>query len=153
MRLLELTSEDLVIPELSALSRDELLREVVGCIVKARPHVDGASAYRLLLEREQIGSTAIGSGLAIPHAKLSLNQAVACLARSKQGVDFGALDGKPAFLFFTILAPTGNAGLHLKALARASRLFMDQDFRQRLLEAPDRHAIWEALRARDAELG
>lgn len=152
MRLVELMSEELILPEVEATTRDAVLQELVACTVRAHPNIDAKEAFSVLLSRERIGSTAIGSGLAIPHAKLQLDRAVTCLARAPKGVEFGALDGQPAHLFFSILAPIGQPGQHLKVLARASRMFMDTAFRARLFEAKDRAALWALIVEKDGEL-
>lgn len=153
MKIVDMLSEDLIIPALEATGRDAVIRELVGAIVRVNPDVAAEGAVRVLIARENIGSTGVGQGLAIPHAKLaSLDGAVACFARSARGVDFGARDGEPCYLFLALLAPEGNAGLHLKALARASRLFKASAFLRELREtAPDR--MWSLIRDKDAELG
>lgn len=146
-------SEDLVISDLLGQTRDEVLDEMVGCIVAQHPEVNPGQAVAVLLDRERIGSTGIGQGLAIPHARVpSLSQPVACLARSAKGVDFRALDGDPTHLFLALLAPAGSAGFHLKALARASRMLKDAAFRQALIEAHDASAMWQTLVAKDESL-
>jgi nitrogen PTS system EIIA component len=153
MKIVDIMSPSLVIPALSGHSREEVLAELVACIVQSRPTIDPANAVRVLLDRERVGSTGVGNGLAIPHAKLPrLERAVACFARSAGGVEFGALDGKPTFLFFALLAPEGNASLHLQALARASRLFKDSDFRARLSEGGDIEHLWSVISAKDQQL-
>jgi PTS system nitrogen regulatory IIA component len=93
---------------------------------------------RVLAERERLASTAIGEGVAIPHGKLeTVSGLLACIGRSRRGVEFDSLDGQPTHLFFVLVAPASSTGVHLKALARISRLFKDEAFRRRLLAAPD----------------
>lgn len=153
MKIVDMLSEDLIIADLRAQTRDEVLSEVVSRIVQWVPEIEPQLALRVLLERERIGSTGIGQGLAIPHARLpELSQPVACLARSRKGVDFKALDGNPTHLFLTLLAPTGAAGFHLKALARASRMFKDGAFRERLLTGEDASVLWSAVVDKDNSL-
>lgn len=153
MKIVDILSEDLIIPELEAKSRDAVIRELVDRIARVRPRVSADGAVRVLVAREDIGSTGVGHGLAIPHAKLSaLDGAVACFARSVAGVDFAARDGRPCFLFLALLAPEGNAGIHLKALARASRLFKEPAFLQALRDAAA-DQVWSMIRDKDAELG
>src|SRR5947209_309890 len=134
-------SEELVVPELRGTTKDEVLVEVVERMATVRPEIDTRHAVTVLIEREKLGSTGVGNGFAIRHGKLAkLGGLVACFARSKAGVAFGSLDGKPAHLFLTLLAPegAGSASVHLKALARASRLFKDPQFRVQLLSIPGR---------------
>ncbi|MCA9548857.1 MAG: PTS sugar transporter subunit IIA [Myxococcales bacterium] len=153
MRIVDLMSEALVIPDLQGVTRDEVLGELVSCIVAATPSIDASLAFRVFQERERIGSTGVGQGLAIPHARLpSLDTAVACFARSRAGVEFKALDGQPTHLFLALLAPAGNAGFHLKALARASRMFKDSSFRARLMTCEDAAGLWAALTEKDNAL-
>lgn len=154
MRIADLMSEALVHAELAGSDRDEVLAEVVDHMVAHAPvPLDRALTLDRLAERERLASTAVGHGIAIPHAKIpGIGRAVACLARSRAGVDFGSRDGEPTHIFLTILAPEGNAGLHLKALARASRLLMDEGFRSEMVELPDAAAIWAALILHDERL-
>jgi nitrogen PTS system EIIA component len=153
MRIVDILSEDLVVPEVTAAVKDEVLREVVDRLVKIRADIQAPVALRVLIERERLGSTGVGHGFAIPHGKLpNLRGLVACFARSTRGVDFGSLDGQPAHLFLTLLAPEGAAGMHLKALARASRLFKDAQFRAKLMAEKSAPGLWEIIRAEDARL-
>ncbi len=153
MRIVDFLSEDLIVPDLEARDRDAVLRELVAGIVRVRPDVSSDTAIRVLVERENIGSTGVGHGLAIPHGKLpALNGAVACFGRSVAGVDFGARDGAPCYLFMGLLSPSGRATLHLKALARASRLFKETEF-LRTLRTASPHEVWPLIRDKDRELG
>lgn len=154
MRLVDLMSEALVLPEVYASARDEALHELVNHMVSNAPlPLDREVTFNRLLERERLASTAVGKGIAIPHAKLpNVKVALASVARSRKGVDFGSRDGAPTHLFLTILAPEGNAGLHLKVLARASRLLMNESFRAKVIESPDASAMWQALGEFDAAL-
>ncbi len=100
--------------------------------------------HTVLMEREKLGSTGIGMGVAIPHGKLAeAKNVVACLARSSAGINFEAQDDELVHLFFSILAPENAAGLHLKILAKLSRLLKEKNFRSSLLEAKDAAAIFE----------
>lgn len=153
MKIVDMLSEDLIVADLRATSRDEVLAELVTCVVAAHPDIDQGEALRVLLDRERIGSTGIGEGLAIPHARLpKLDRAVACFGRSRAGAEFKALDGQPTHLFLALLAPVGAAGFHLKALARASRMLKDASFRSRLMQAEDRAALWRAIVDKDEAL-
>jgi len=104
----------------------------------------------ILMEREGLGSTGIGEGVAIPHGKISgIDRLVTVFGRSREGVQFASLDGKPARLFFLVLAPENSAGMHLKALARISRLLKDPRFRGRLLAAEGVEGLSQVLREED----
>lgn len=153
MKIVDFLSQDLIVPRLAATTREGVLEELVQRIVLHKPEIDSSLAFRVLLERERLGSTGVGNGFAIPHAKVpQLGAVVGCLARSVHGVNFGSLDGKPAHLFLTLLAPEGGGGIHLKALARASRLFKDSEFRVRLMSVDDQTSMWAIICAEDKRL-
>ncbi len=154
MRLVDLMSEALVLPELRGSGRDDVLRELVEHLTRESPvPIPLELTLERLLARERLASTAVGHGIAIPHAKLpGINRAVACLARSRAGIPFGSRDGAPTHVLLGILAPESHARLHLEALARASRLMMDASFRARIIELPDASSLWAALVEHDARL-
>ncbi len=128
---------DRIVPELTAGTKTEVLAELVGRIVAQYPLLDSHEVLSVLLERERLGSTAIGDGVAIPHGKVAgLNQMLVAVGRSHAGVDFASLDGRPVHMIALVLAPAGGAGLHLKLLAALARLFRDPGFRQAFLDAP-----------------
>ena len=104
----------------------------------------------VLWERERLGSTAIADGIAIPHGKLpGLKTVLGAFGRHPQGVDFQSLDGNVTKLFFLLVAPEDSVGQHLKALARVSRLLKEPSFRQQLMSAPDRSALYRIIREED----
>ena len=115
-------------------------------------HVNREFLLQMLLARESAGSTGIGDGVAIPHGKLpGVPGLLAAFARKRAGVDFAAIDGKPTFLFFVLFAPDNSAGLHLKALARISRLFKQPQFRQAILAADGAEGIFRLISEEDAK--
>lgn len=146
MRLEEYLSKDLIIHEISASTKEEVLAELVNAVCRVHSEVDGALALRVLHEREQLGTTGIGDGIAIPHGKLSdLGRIVLAVGRSGAGFGFDSLDGKPVHIVFLVLAPEHVAGMHLRVLAHISRLLKDGAFRRALIEASDANAMWELL--------
>jgi PTS system nitrogen regulatory IIA component len=150
MRIVDILSEDLILPDVRATAKNDVLGEVVDLLVSNRPDIDRETALHELVQRERLGSTGVGHGFAIPHAKLPrLEGLIACFARSREGVEFESLDGQPAHLFLALLAPEGAAGMHLKALARASRMFRARAFREQLLAEDDRHSLWQIIRNQD----
>jgi mannitol/fructose-specific phosphotransferase system IIA component (Ntr-type) len=155
MRIADILTRDRVVADLGPTTRDEALSEIVRVLVAyGPPGLDPGRVLSLLLQRERAGSTGIGNALAIPHCKVpGLDEPVACFARSAAGVDFSSLDGQPAHLIMALFAPEGRASLHLKALARASRLFQDAAFRDRLLGLADADGLWSAILAQDGALG
>lgn len=156
MKLVDILEPGRVIHRLTSSSKPAVLRELVSRgLVPPEANTELAVAdeeqiVRVLEERERLGSTGIKDGLAIPHGKLErLDGLVACLGLSEEGVDFGALDGLPSRVFIVLLAPESAGGLHLKALARISRLFSDSAFHQRLLAAPTAEAVWREIVSED----
>ena len=146
MKIVEILDEGAIVEEISSRDKKGVLEELVGVLVKEGRISDGKEAIQVLLEREKLGSTGIGEGIAIPHGKLpDLKNVVCAFGRSRPGIDFEAVDNRPVHLFFLLLAPENSAGEHLKALARISRLLKDNHFRQRLLEAKDKKEIYEII--------
>lgn len=158
MKLVDILEPGRVIHRLSAKTKADVLRELVDRgITPPEANTDLAVAdrdqiVRVLEERERLGSTGIKDGLAIPHGKLErLDQLVACLGLHPDGIDFGALDGQASKIFIVLLAPESAGGLHLKALARISRLFSDGAFHLRLLQAADAASVWREIETEDAK--
>jgi PTS system nitrogen regulatory IIA component len=152
MRIAEFLREDLVFPDLAASDKEGVLAELCTGLARVYPALSAQKLAETLREREKLGSTGIGDGVAIPHGKLpSLPGLLAAFARKKGGVDFAAIDGKPTSLFFVLFAPENSAGLHLKALARISRLFKQPQFRQAILAAEDAPAIFRLISEEDAK--
>jgi len=152
MKILDIINEELIKPDLTATSKDEALIELAEMIA-SKEGLDEDTIVGVLREREKLGSTGIGDGIAIPHGKLKgLKKLVASFGRSKKGIDFQSIDGKPTYLFFLLMAPENTAGVHLKALARISRLLKDKKFRESLLDASNTEGIFQALKDQDEKL-
>ena len=146
MKLGTFLDKDLVAPELSARTKSEVLAELVEVLSRKVPNLDPKTAHRILLEREGLGTTGIGYGVAIPHGKMaSLKQIVLAVGRSEEGVEFDSLDFKPCFIFFLVLAPERAAGTHLRILANISRLLKDEDFRASFMDANGHDELWRLL--------
>ncbi len=155
MKILDFLYSDAVSADLKATNKKDLIEEMVGLMVEAGAFEkkNKAKIIDVLMTRESLGSTAIGQGIAIPHGKTDcVDKLVAGLAISKKGIDFDALDGEPAFIFFLLAAPVDSAGPHLKALARVSRLLKDKYFRESLKAAKDKKDILELIAREDAQL-
>ncbi len=152
MRISEFLREDLVFPDLAATDKAGVLGELCAGLARAFPNLSAQKLTETLLEREKLGSTGIGEGVAIPHGKLpGIPGLIAAFARSRKGVDFASIDGKPTHLFFVLFAPDNSAGLHLKALARISRLFKQPQFRQSILNAEGAAQIFRIISEEDAK--
>jgi PTS system nitrogen regulatory IIA component len=138
-----------VLAELSGRTAAEVLAEL--CRPVAQLHgLDAGRLVQVLLDREKLGSTGVGEGVAIPHGKLpGLPALVATFGRSRAGVDYRSADGKPARLFFALFAPENSAGAHLKALSRVSRIFRLPAFRESILAAPTAAEIHRLILAED----
>jgi PTS system nitrogen regulatory IIA component len=148
-----LSSEQLVAPSLSGANKTAVLRELAEHLARQHGEIDAGRLVEVLWERERLGSTAIGDGIAIPHGKLpGLKGVVGAFGRHVAGVDFDSLDGSPTHLFFLLVAPEESVGQHLKALARVSRLLKDRSFRDKLISAPDSATIFRLIREEDEKL-
>ena len=146
MKLEEYLDKELVIPQLTARTKPEVLAELVAPIAKVKPGFDAEVALNVLLERENLGTTGIGENVAIPHGKLEqLDEILLVVGRSEGGVEFDALDFKPCSIFFLVLAPEQVAGMHLRILAHISRLLKDESFRQSFMAADTREALWTLM--------
>lgn len=153
MRIAEFLSPQAVVANLSSRGKPEAMRELAEAMASAHPELglDGARVLSVLEEREKLGSTGLQDGVAIPHGKLAgLTSLVAAFGVSHEGIDFDSLDGRPTHLFFTLVAPENSAGIHLKALARISRLFKNPRFRATILEAQSAEEIFRAVNDEDA---
>lgn len=151
MRILDVLKEETIISELNATDKKGVLEELTSPVAKSSG-IDHEEMVRVLLERERLGSTGIGGGIAIPHGKLKpLDSLLVGFGRSLKGVDFEAIDGKPAHLFFLLMAPENSTGAHLRMLARISRLLKDSTFKERLMTAADRHEIYMVIANEDHE--
>lgn len=136
VNLLDFLPESAILIDLKSQTKKEVLKELVSLLVKAHKIKNPEKVLNILLEREQLGSTGIGQGIAIPHGKSdSVKEVVTVLGISKRGIDFEALDGESVYIFFMLVAPSDEAGVHLKILAKISRLLKDKFFRQALREA------------------
>ena len=150
MKITELMNKDLIIPMLVAKTKKEALKELVDCVVRKESKVDSTELLRVLLEREELGSTGIGDGIAIPHGKIKkIENLIVSFGRSLDGVDFQSMDGKPTHIIFLLIAPENSAGIHLKALARISRLLKDSAFRRNIMSASTSQEIYDIIAQED----
>ena len=152
MQTLEFLDEQAVSCSLKADTKDGVVRELVGLLVKAGSikEKDVPKLVQILLDREALGSTGIGQGVAIPHGKSGcVSHLVGAVGVSREGVNFDSLDGELASLFFLLVAPEDSAGPHLKALARISRLLKEKHFRDGLRAAKDEKALVKIIRDED----
>ena len=152
MKLSELIEEVNIIPELKAKDKTGVLEELADTIVTHEPLLDKSALVKVLLERERLGSTGIGDGVAIPHGKFhGISHPIISFGRSRKGLDFESMDGEPAYLFFLLVAPENSASIHLKALAKIARILKNRTFRRVLLEAPTREELYQTIIQNDEE--
>lgn len=153
LRISEFLHEEMILPELHATDKEGVLREMAHHLCAIVPDMTDSEEriVRALLERERLGSTGVGEGVAIPHAKVSgIGKLMAVFGRSLSGVPFDAIDQHPVNLVVLLLVPENSAGMHLKALARISRLLKNGAFRDSLQIAPGRTPLFQAFLDEDA---
>jgi PTS system nitrogen regulatory IIA component len=149
---MDILVRDAVILNLATTSKDDVLKEMADALAGAEPVLEASRLLEVLTEREGLQSTGIGDGVAIPHGKMAgLDRLIASFARSTDGVDFASIDGQPTQLFFLLVVPEHSGGQHLKALARISRFFRDEAFRQKLIGAESVEDIFRAVEEEDAK--
>jgi len=152
MKITDILTPDMVLPDLRGTKKPDILRELAAGLVAKHPQISLDELTAVLSERERLGSTAIGDGIAIPHGKLrGVTTILGAFGRHARGVDFESLDSNPTRLFFVLVAPEDSASLHLKALARVSRLFKDPQFRDRLIAAPDGAEMFRLIKDEDSK--
>ena len=135
MRILDALKLETINVDLKAKDKKGVLDELTEPIA-ALVGIGQDELVRVLLERERLGSTGIGGGIGIPHGKYkNLESLILGFGLSRHGVNFDSMDGRPTHIFFLLLTPENSAGLHLKLLARISRMLKDDDFKQRLMQA------------------
>ncbi|MDD2927638.1 MAG: PTS sugar transporter subunit IIA [Candidatus Omnitrophica bacterium] len=152
MQIMEFLSKKAILTDIKSVKKEDVIKELVEALIAAGD-IEKRSRNKLiesLMSREALGSTAIGQGIAIPHAKSDcVEKLVAAFGLSKKGVDFDSLDGEPAYIFFLLVAPQDSAGPHLKALARISRLLKDKYFRDTLRSCEDDKAVIKIIAQED----
>jgi PTS system nitrogen regulatory IIA component len=145
MDLVDLIAPEAVYPSLKAKTKKQVLQELAQKAA-ALTRIDAREIFDTLLQREHLGSTGVGRGIAIPHGRLAaLRNIVSVFARLDEPIDFEALDNEPVDLIFLLLAPEHAGADHLKALARISRLLREPSTIERLRASRDRAALYSVL--------
>ena len=151
MKICEVLQKEAILDDLKGQNKKGILEELVAPVSEIAG-VHQEDLVKVLLERERLGSTGIGGGIGIPHGKMKdLDSLVLGFGLSRKGVDFESLDGKPAHIFFLLITPENSTGLHLKLLARISRILKNEPFKDRLLNASDRDEILSIIKGEDEE--
>jgi PTS system nitrogen regulatory IIA component len=154
MKIHNLLMQDMVMPELEFQDSEGVLREMVGFLKSKNKIAKEKELYEKLSQREKLGSTAIGGGVAIPHCKLKeAKNPVIMLAISKKGVDFHSLDGKPSHIFFLVVSSPDNPSLNLQILAAIAHLVRkSNDLLKKILEAENISVITDVIREEEEKL-
>lgn len=154
MKLLEFLVPQAITVDLQATDKEGVIREIVGRLRQAGALAanDCESVIKAILSREELGSTGIGRGVAVPHTRHpSVDKLVACIATSKKGVDFASLDDHPAYVFFLLISPPNQPGPHLRALDNAARYMRDDQFVDSLRAAESPEAVISLIRDMDTQ--
>jgi PTS system nitrogen regulatory IIA component len=152
VRIRDLLQNDLIIEEIAASDKTGVIYEFSRLLKTAGKIANEYELAQLLLERESLGSTGIGDGVAIPHAKLHLlSEMTVAFGRSSRGVDFQSIDEKPVNLFFLLVTPDDNPGEHLRALARISRILKSPVLREKLKQTSGRNQIQQLISEEDSK--
>jgi len=146
MKISELLNPKAIVSDLQARDKNCALEELTDALIACEESLKRDEVIEVLQEREKLGSTGIGDGVAIPHGKLAgIPELMLAFGKSAAGVDFESMDGQPAHLFFLLVAPEESVGVHLKTLARISKLLKDPAVRQKLLDAADQETIYQVI--------
>ncbi len=150
MKIVDYLKEEDVLSHLHESTREGVIKEMVDHLQKSGRIEDSEELVNILLDREMLGSTGIGHGVAIPHGRLrGLKEILLVFGRSPEGIDFDAHDGDPVNLFFLLVAPEDSAGLHLKTLARISRIVKNPECRNALLKSEDSSTLYHTIEEED----
>ena len=152
MKISDVLERNTVISKLDAQTKPSVIKELAEKISAVYPNINTDRLVEVLMEREKLCSTAVDSGVAIPHAKLSgISEIIGCFGRSMEGIDFDSLDLKKTHLFIVLIAPENSVGSHIQLLARISKVFKNPDLRAALMSAESADDIYESIIAEDAK--
>ena len=152
MRITDFLKAENCVASIASSEKEQALRELAGAV--DRLGLDQETVLAALMERERLCSTGIGGEVAIPHAKIKgLPSLAAAFGRSERGVDFSSMDNKPVKWIFLLLASDGASAVHLKALARISRLMKSKELRERMDAARTGEELFKILKEEDEKLG
>jgi len=150
MKLSQLLDEGTIKTNLESEEKEEVFEELVNLLVQAGKIKDRRRAVEALIERERLGTTGIGEGIGIPHAKdTSIEHLTAALGISRKGIEFDATDGKPVHIVFLVLAEANNPGPHIALLAEIARLFQTEGFYKELLSASTPQEALDVIKAHE----
>lgn len=151
MKILDALQRETILADLKSRDKKGILEELVTPVARIAG-INQKDLVRVLMERERLGSTGIGGGIGIPHGKLkNLKTLLLGFGISRKGVDFESMDGRPTHIFFLLITPENSTGLHLKLLARISKILKNEAFKERLLNATDNDEIFSIIEEEDEE--
>lgn len=146
MKIADVLERKTIITNLEAKSKPEVIEELAERISSVFTNINQERLVEVLMEREKLCSTAVDSGVAIPHAKLSgISNIIAGFGRSAAGIDFDSLDAKKTHLFIVVIAPENSTGSHIQLLARISKIFRNPELRAEIMECESQDDIYEAM--------
>jgi PTS system nitrogen regulatory IIA component len=150
MKIVDYLNEEWVIPDLKGTDKPSILKELSGVLVKPCQVSSVEELVQVLLDREKLGSTGIGEGIAIPHGRLKkLKRFYISFGRSLKGVDFDSIDREPSQLFFLVMAPENSAVDNLKLLSRIVTLLKEPSFKKRLMGGRSSREIFQIISEED----
>jgi PTS system nitrogen regulatory IIA component len=151
MKILDVLPKEAILADLMAVDKKGVLEELVVPVAKISG-VNHEDLVKVLMDREQLGSTGIGDGIGIPHGKVKdLTSLILGFGLSRKGVDFDSMDGLPAHIFFLLITPENSTGLHLKLLARISKILKNDLFKEKLLRAISPDEIYSIIKEEEEE--
>jgi PTS system nitrogen regulatory IIA component len=151
MKILDVLHKDTILVNLKSYDKKGVLEELAAPVARATG-LDPENLVNVLMERERLGSTGIGGGIGIPHGKLKILDSLAlAFGLSRGGVDFESMDGRPTHIFFLLVTPENSTGVHLKLLARISRLLKNDNFKAKLLNVEDSDEVLRIIKEEDEE--
>jgi len=153
LKIAEILQEQCVVADIRGKTKREIITELVEALAKARLVKDVEPVVNVVMDREKLGSTGIGNGVAVPHGKLkSINNIMCAFGRSQNGVDFDAVDRAPVHIFFLVLAPEDSASLHLKVLSRITKILRDQSLRKKIIKLTNVRELYTSILEEDEKI-
>ena len=151
MKICDVLQKETILADLQAGTKKGILEELVAPVSEIAK-VNPEDLVKVLMEREQLGSTGIGGGIGIPHGKMKdIESLILGFGLSRKGVDFESLDGRPTHIFFLLITPENSTGLHLKLLSAISRILKNDPFKTRLMNATSGDEIFEIIKEEDED--
>ncbi len=151
MKILDVLHKDAILADLKSKDKKGIIEELVAPLANIAK-INQENLVKILMDRERLGSTGIGGGIGIPHGKVKdLDALVLGFGLSKKGVDFESIDRRPTHVFFLLITPENSTGLHLKLLARISRILKNDIFKEKLMNANNRDDIYSIIKEKDED--